>query len=563
MRADKRPARQLDHEQLFAASNLTHSQLLFWLGQSLSPSLPLYNMALTFDIHGELDPRALRQALHDCRKHSDVLEARVEVRQGVPQMVASRDASWELAEFDFRRHQQPIDDAMAWAATQCQRPFDLARNLTEAALLRVADNRWLWYLCQHHVITDAWSMAELFHLVSKRYEQLEQGDATQLDIPAYSACRQHQVAQRSTEQFAKATSFWNQQSARNPDRLQLYGHRSRHRTGATRRIECVLGNDRWARLDDVAHQPGIRSLSVHLSRFNLIVTTLAAYLSRVSGQREFVIATPAHHRTSPDFRRSLGLFIEMFPVNIRVSPDDTFRTLLQRSSTEVTNYLRHAVAGSSGVSGQRGSDVVLNYIPVAFGEFAGRATSTSWLHPGCNDQQHQLRLQVHDFSDTNDWRILFDVDEGLAVNGLATQIPAQFLAVLDAMLRDLDAPIDRVPLLDQSQSHDLTSGFNTATTPRPPQTVVERFDRCVSQAPDRQAVVFEGSTWTYRELRDQALALAHLLTANGVTPGSRVIVAVPRSADLIAAVWGNTVCTSRVRSRHRGYTVSLDPACCR
>src|SRR4051794_36534310 len=59
-----------------------------------------------------------------------------------------------------------------------------------------------------------------------------------------------------------------------------------------------------------------------------------------------------------------------------------------------------------------------------------------------------------------------------------------------------------------------------------------------SRLPDAAAVTWPGGVLSYTELESRASAIAARLHARGVTGGSRVVVALPRSADFVVTVLG-------------------------
>ncbi|WP_159026278.1 amino acid adenylation domain-containing protein, partial [Streptomyces stelliscabiei] len=67
-----------------------------------------------------------------------------------------------------------------------------------------------------------------------------------------------------------------------------------------------------------------------------------------------------------------------------------------------------------------------------------------------------------------------------------------------------------------------------------PRSLVDLFE---AQDPAAEAVAFEGERLTYGELNARVNRLAHALRGRGVGPESRVAVKLPRSVDLIVALW--------------------------
>ena len=66
----------------------------------------------------------------------------------------------------------------------------------------------------------------------------------------------------------------------------------------------------------------------------------------------------------------------------------------------------------------------------------------------------------------------------------------------------------------------------------------EHFEAQVVRTPDAVAVVFEGTSLTYRELDRKANQLARYLRSLGVRPNDLVAICMERSLDLVVALLG-------------------------
>ena len=62
------------------------------------------------------------------------------------------------------------------------------------------------------------------------------------------------------------------------------------------------------------------------------------------------------------------------------------------------------------------------------------------------------------------------------------------------------------------------------------------FAAQVARVPEAVALTFEGRSLTYRELDEAANRLAHLLAGQGIGPGQRVALLLPRSAEAIVSI---------------------------
>ena len=312
--------------------------------------------------------------------------------------------------------------------------------------MRLGPGRTGWYLNQHHLVADAWSTQLLYHAVAAEYAGLAAGRAAEPpSFPGYYATAAARPARASER--AAALEHWAARAARPGRTVPLYGRSGAAAGTPSRRETLVLDEDRSRALDRRALEAPFASPSPELSRFALLATLLAAYLHRASGQSELGFDAPVAGRPTADARRTPGLFIEMFPFAASVGPGETFRSLGARGLEEAMRFLRHALPGTSAPSGAAASNVVLNYVPGAFGPLAGVRPEVEWVHPGHGDAVHALRLQVHDFAGTGRTTLHFDWNEGALPERLRRRGLRHFEKLLDAFLADPDQEIAGVDVL--------------------------------------------------------------------------------------------------------------------
>ena len=66
-------------------SNLTQVQSLIWAGQQLAPNVPLYNMAIRYDIFGAIDIQRFQRAFDTFVLQSDAMRTIFQVERRQPQ----------------------------------------------------------------------------------------------------------------------------------------------------------------------------------------------------------------------------------------------------------------------------------------------------------------------------------------------------------------------------------------------------------------------------------------------------------------------------------------------
>jgi len=542
-------------ETVAAPQALTHSQQQIWLGQRLNPESPLYNMAFAFVFPAELRADLFCEAWQRVVDASDALRTRIvdDERGNSRWTLAARGRSTEVIEFD--PHSDPGGEFRQWCQGRCARPLPPGGDLVDSVLVRLGDGRTGWYLNQHHVIADAWSTHLLYRQVGAEYEGLLRGDGTGPPaLPAYYPTLAALPAGAATR--ASALEHWRARRQRPGRSVPLYGRPALPVGTASTRLTLELGESRSRALDGLRRQVGLAHLPDGVSRFALFATLLVGWLHRISGTLDLAFDAPVSGRPTPQARRALGVFIEMFPFSIAVDPNDTFRTLAARCLQESMLLLRHGLPGLSAPSGATAGTVVLNYVPASFGPFAGLPAEVDWVHPGHGDSVHALRLQVHDFAGAGRYVLHFDFNDAALEPRLRTRSLRHFEQLLDAVLADPDRPIASTDILVEEEHQALAALNATGAVPLPQQSVTAMFEARAARDPDVVAVRQGTTSLTFSALREQAEALAATLLARGLEPGDRVAITGRRSLLSVIAILG----TLRARAAYVPIDASTPPA---
>ena len=153
--------------EMAARSNLTRSQFLIWLGQKLHANAPLYNMVHTFTIHGRIEPEAFQQAFQTLVNKNDALRTVIREIDGVPQQQVTAQYLYTVDAIDFSNQPDPLADFDVWLNKRKVRMFDLSQGLFDSVLIKLADDRLVWYLSDHHNIADVLAFELIYRQMSK------------------------------------------------------------------------------------------------------------------------------------------------------------------------------------------------------------------------------------------------------------------------------------------------------------------------------------------------------------------------------------------------------------
>jgi hypothetical protein len=307
---------------------------MFWAGQALDPNAPLYNMAVNIEMCGPLDPDRLERALRDVVVASDALRTVFEEREGELRCRVLEEPAFEIGRVDFLDEDDPRAAADAWAQHRSRLRFDPGALLFDTALLRIGDDRYVWYLNQHHLVTDAWSTSVIFRNVARVYATGELGE-----LPSFQSYRAFEAEQRRAPGRGAVDAHWREKSKSVSTSPNLYGSSFAGDATRTERVTLDLGAGRSMALRELTGEPGVRCFTPHLALFNIFATLVHAWVSRVSGESRVAIGTPAHNRPTLEFKETIGVFIELFPHLAEVGKEETFHSLLEKVQIETADFL--------------------------------------------------------------------------------------------------------------------------------------------------------------------------------------------------------------------------------
>lgn len=518
-------------------SQLTHGQRQIWIGQQLNPAAPLYNMAFAFVMATDLRVDIFQRAWSRVLDGSDVLRTSLAERTGAPYRRLLETAGSATEVLDFRSQPDGRAAFSQWSHDRCSRVLPLDRALVDSVLVRLGEGCTGWYLNQHHLITDAWSTVLLFRQVAAEYAALLRDEVAPAELPDYYSTAAALAARTSeTPTRAAAMAHWDARRIQDGHAVPFYGHDTTPVGTASTRLTVEIGEARSSAIDQLSLEAGFQSLSTDMSRFAVFATLISSWLHRVSGVPQLVFDAPVAGRPTPTAKRTLGLFIEVFPFGVAVEPQDTFRSLGAKCLEEAQRFLCHALPGTSAPSAATASNVVLNYFPQAFGEFDGAQTSVEWVHPGHGDSVHALRLQVHDFAGSGRYTLHFDFnDEALPVSRRRRALE-HFDRVLAAFLGDPDRVIASIDVRTEGEIQALAAFNATDSEPVPDESVLATVLSQVDRTPHDVALRQGPLKVSFRQLREDTEALAATLVQRGVTSGDRIAVLSRRSCHAVIAM---------------------------
>ncbi|MEJ1298293.1 MAG: amino acid adenylation domain-containing protein [Candidatus Sedimenticola sp. (ex Thyasira tokunagai)] len=518
---------------------LTPFQSLMWLEGEIHPGVPVTNMVTRLDIDTEVDVPAFQTAFLSLSKHYDAMRAVVSKARGAPVLQISSQLDHSLAFHDFSSVDDPEGAYSSRSQEVLNKTFSYNQRLYDAALVKLSDGRFIFFMSQHHLVTDGRSLTLWLEALDKHYSAIVNGnEASEEKVPcSFIDYLQNRHDYFSSDSAKESEAYWAERYSTPVEAVSFYGRSCERKTALSKRLQVRLPAEVSCKILD---------LKPNVSPSFVFTTVLFAYLKRVTSNSDLCIGVPLLNRTE-EYMESVGLFMEVCPNRIHVEEGDSFADLLRKVREEITSVKPHR---SHTVTTRNAKyEVLLNYRLPADPQFDGKPVALK----RCSALNLLERVQLGE-SDFHDWSrrdsltvdithipsreeftVSFDFNLGVWPDEVCRQRSADhFICLMEHFLDHRDHVIDEVDLLTPDENKLLFPEERSALLrgEKVP-NVVELFDRQVAQHYTKPAIEYEDSVLTYGELSSRINALAAKLRSMGVMPGVLVAVCLHRSPAVV------------------------------
>ncbi|MEV6424557.1 amino acid adenylation domain-containing protein [Streptomyces sp. NPDC051662] len=511
---------------------VTGGQSGIWLAQQIDPDSTAYNIVFALDLRGDLDLDRLAASVRRAVGEAESLHVRIGPGDGGPRQTPAP-VPFDVPVIDLRSAPDPERAAADWMDAERDRPADPARDpLFGQALLRLADDHVTWYQRYHHLVTDGMGVT----LITRRAAEIyTAGDRP----PAphdwrISRLVEADMAYRASDRHQEDRGYWLARMADRPEPVRLV---ERAPALMTRRLR------RTSELSAEAAQPlyaAAERAGTRISR--LLLSAVAAYLHRVSGEQDLVLGLPIAARQDAVSAGIPGMVSNIVPLRLSVRPGTTGAELLADVHDAVTEAVAHGRYRAEDLARELGlADGVpelvgptVNILPRS--DDLRFSDHESGLEPVWVGPVSDLALNFVETHGGLGLRVHIDADADMCDEETLRAHEHRFLALLADLAEDLNRPVGRIELTSGAERGQLLDEFGVSPRETAELSWPAAFERQVRRTPDSVALVCEERELTYAELNAAANRLARLLAARGVVAEDVVAVAMPRSPELVVSL---------------------------
>ena len=403
-------------------------------------------------------------------------------------------------------------------------------------LLRVGDDCWYWYQRYHHLLVDGFSFPAITRQIAAIYRAWQRGEATpESPFTPFAEVVDEYQRYAGSEAWQRDKAFWQAQRQALPAPASLSAAPLGGRAAGSDiwRMKLEMNADAFRRL--ASHAPQCQPADLALA-----LTTL--WLGRLCNRMDYAAGFIFMRRMGSAALTSTGPVLNVLPLAVHIDARETLADLAMRLAAQLKKMRRHQRYDAEQIvrdSGKAAGDEPL------FGPVLNVKVFDYQLDiDGVQAVTHTLAT-----GPVNDLELALFPDEtgGLSLEILANKARydeaelRRHMARLTALLAQFAAdPTLRCGEAEMLSADELArlAAVNDTAVPLPATTLSALVADQARKTPDAPALADARWQFSYREMRQQVVALAQLLRQRGVKPGDSVAVALPRSVFLTLALHG-------------------------
>ncbi|MEO1590242.1 MAG: amino acid adenylation domain-containing protein, partial [Cyanobacteria bacterium J06632_22] len=316
------------------------------------------------------------------------------------------------------------------------------------------------------------------------------------------------------------------------------------------RCSFTLSSELSAALTELAQQ----------QQATLFMTLLAAFqtlLHRYSGQFDILVGSTVTNRDRTEIQNLIGLFVNNLVFRAQVDAKLTFKDFLQRAKATALEAYAHQDVPFESVVDALQVDRQLSYnalFQVMFilhntpeQSFTLPELKVTALELSNNAARFDLSLDMYQTAAglTGVFEYSTDLFEAATIDRLV----GHFETLLAGIVADPEAEISLLPILTTPEL-DTFAQWNNTQAEIPPVCAHQLIEAQVERTPEAIAlsvghtlpenvsskIVPSQASWSYQQLNQQANRIARYLEICGAGHGSRIALALDRSADLVIVI---------------------------
>lgn len=522
---------------------LTLPQQDIFFEQLLYPDVPIYNIGAKIEIKGEIDFNTLQRAYGEMIRQHDAYRSYLRDEDG---LVVINIRSEEPRTLEFVDFSDSIDSVAA-ADEYMQKEFLLPFNLLEDpflyrfVLVRCHQNLYFLFSVYHHIITDGWGTSLMFQRLIRNYNDLLNFDEVQSQYTyEYKKFITDDQEYQNSEAYQKDKHYW---AERYPDLPQIVFNKKKDADknhAESERKELIIKREDYNRFIEIGKKH-------NFSTFHSFLGILFFYFGRINHSDDFAIGIPVLNRNSRVFKKTVGLFMGVSPLRMKLNYQDTLINLIGNTKKQLMSDYRHQryplgkIVQDLKLYNEKDKlfNITFSYEKQNYADhFEGTVTT---VIPLTNKSERvALAIYVREFDEKEDIKIDFDYNAAYFDEQSIIQCTEHISHLMVNIEMLADKPLKNISFLSDEEEEKLFSFNENAVKIKHDDhehTLIDLFSRRVLEFPDKEAIADGTLSLSYTEVDSISSQVAHFILNNYASENA-IAVLLNRSAHMVCTLLG-------------------------
>lgn len=526
--------------------SLTHAQKrMFFLDQFVEDS-SAYNNILGIRLEGNLDYTVFDKAIQAIVESQEALRTVFKMVDGEAKqfVLDSSDVVFKSGFFEISESGNQEEQLNSVILEESRHIFDVSMfPLFRCNILKTEDKKHICILNIHHIISDGSSIGLFMESFYKFYELISL-NKTEKITPFPIQIKDYAEWQNSSDFkqiLNQQEAYWLNRYKIPAPVLSLPADRRRPviQSFEGETLSFHLSPQTSVLLKQVARNNGATLYMILLAIYNIL-------LSKLTGVEDIVVGTTVAGRRFKEIQSLIGLFANTLVIRNYPHSKMKFGAFL----TEVKNITLEAFDNQeypyedlvhkllterdSGRNPLFDTMFILQNIQSVRGQFSNIVTSPFSIEN--RTAQFDLLLEARE----SEMGIEFNFNYSTALFNKDTirLFVEYFKNITSAIIRDQDISISAIEIITKNQKELILQEFNNTKAEFPGlKTIHGVFEEVAFAKGISVALVFEGNTFSYKELNEGSNRLARYIIDRGIQQGSFIGIMINRSFEMILSIF--------------------------
>ncbi|MGP3783416.1 non-ribosomal peptide synthetase [Paenibacillus sp. 1A_MP2] len=512
----------------------------------MEPLDPVYNEPLAYRLEGEVDTRAMHEALLELIRRHEALRTTFTVvnDQPVPIIAEELELQFPIIPLEMGAEDHLETLIQQRLSEEARKPFDLEQGpLIRTVLFKLEEGSHILFINMHHLITDAWSnviFLDELNILYKAYLDYKPSPLLKLPLQYSDYAVWHKEWIRENG-LRKQLDFWKNELSGELPILQIPTDEPRPpiQTFAGDKIHFTLPEQWMPRIQALGRQ-------TEASVYMILQAAFSLMLHRYSGQKDIVVGSPIANRNQHGLEQMMGFFVNTVAIRSQFKGEDSFRVYLQKVKERCLNVYEYQDIPFELLVRELQPERNHAYSPIVQVMFAYQNQLEERLelgdltvHPievNSKVSRFDLTLFVKEAA-SGPLSCTFEYNTRLFRRATIDRMIKSFTSLMEAILGDPEQSIARLPLLSADEQQRMLYAWNDTFAAFPSEVCLhELFERQAGETPQLIAAIYQNKMLTYEELEKRSNMLANYLLLHHLGERSVVGVCVERSLELVVSL---------------------------